>query len=190
MARRTRFRAAATLAPRFEDWQVLGLPRAAVTITNSQRKAAACPRRWWWGEGLGYASPPSGAMRFGSAFDDVMGRLLTHYHQHGTLVGDSWPTHCDPVVAQLYAEHDEAAQDVAELDDMVLRLRRAVQGWLQLYDRSMVEDYSVVAVQPMLAVPVTSPRTGAVYRSRCPWWTPPTAGGWPRGTTAPSCASW
>jgi len=186
MAQRHRFRAAATLAPRYDGGQVLGLPSAAVTITNSARKLAACPRRWWWGQGLGYQSPPSGAMRFGSAFDEVMGRLLTHYQQHGTSITPSALDTCHSCggdgcsscsgtglgylrieVQRLYQQATEL-EDSSELDDLVLRLGRAVEGWLHQYDSSMVSDYSVVAVQPMLAVPVTSPTTGKVYRSRVP----------------------
>jgi len=189
-----RFRAAATVAPRYDHGEVLGLPSAAVTITNSARKLAACPRRWWWSQGLGYDTASSLAMRFGSAFDEMMGHLLEHYKLHSTSIGSRDLDTCHScqgkgcascgqtglgylrrVVEQLYTAATEL-QDTTELDDLVLRLERAVLGWLHTYDRSMVEDYSVVAVQPMLAVPVTSPRTGKTYRSRVP--VVDTATGW------------
>ena len=48
------------------------------------------------------------------------------------------------------------------------RLYRAAEGWLRTYDADMVENYRVVAVQPMFAVPITSPRTGDVYKSKVP----------------------
>ena len=40
--------------PRYEDADLPGLPEKAWVITNSERNAAACPKRHWFGytEGL------------------------------------------------------------------------------------------------------------------------------------------
>lgn len=194
MAHMKRFRPAVTLAHRYTEGEVIGLPRAAMTITNSQRKRAACPRQWWWSEGLQLDSQPGRALRFGRAFDEVMGLLLQHYQLHDRSITQhdlQRCSHCSGagcgqcegtglgylalIVHQLHSEASEL-EDTSELDEMVLALGRAVEGWLHQYDDSMVRDYSVVAVQPMLAVPITSPTTGKCYRSRVP--VVDTATGW------------
>ena len=67
-----RFRSARTLAPRYTDGEVIGLPKGAMVLTNSDRKAMWCPKKWWFSRGLGLDRGPSSAMYFGSTFDEVM----------------------------------------------------------------------------------------------------------------------
>ena len=86
----SRFRAAETVAPRYQPaGDVIGLPAGAMVITNSERKDSFCPRRWWYSRGLGLAQPASSAMRFGSAFDDVMGMILNGFRFEAVLDLDS-----------------------------------------------------------------------------------------------------
>lgn len=183
--KRTRFRAARTLAPRYDYAPVIGLPPAAFPITNSQRKAAHCPRRWWWSYGLGLDTGSTGPMRFGSAFDNVMGRLLEWYRQTSSpasaehllqcpYCGGAGCSDCEGTGHGFVAlechniRSAEAEDDGIDYDDLIVRLERAVHGWLKVYEESFLRDYTVVEVQPMIASPVISPDTGDVYRSKVP----------------------
>lgn len=55
---------------RYDD-DVVGLPKndpRVVTLSTSERTAAYCPRRWYYGHGLGLGSEPTAAMRYGTAW--------------------------------------------------------------------------------------------------------------------------
>ena len=184
-----RFRAAATLAPRYESG-VLGLPPGAMVLTNSERKSAWCPRRWWYEYGTGLRGEASGAMRFGSAYHAVMERVLGwHQHHDGELFpveGLDRCLHCggadsacplcfgtglgavEYVAQQLRATPEVYDPDEGGVEGEVERLRRAVNGWLHVYGQGMRDDWQVLATELPVAAPITSPRTGEHYRSRVP----------------------
>lgn len=194
---RQRFRAAATIAPRYESG-VLGLPPGAMVLTNSERRAAWCPRRWWYEYGTGLRGEASGAMRFGSAYHAVMERVLGWHQRHdGELYpvdglqrchhcggADSACPLCDGTglgAVEYVAQKLRATPEVYDAEDggvegEVDRLRRAVQGWLHVYGQGMRDDWRVLATELPVAAPVTSPRTGETYRSRVP--VVATADGW------------
>lgn len=67
----TRFRAAKTVARRYEDG-VLGLPKSAMVMTNSERRTAWCPRRWWYAVPNRLSTGQTKAMRFGSLFHECL----------------------------------------------------------------------------------------------------------------------
>jgi hypothetical protein len=171
-----RFRPAVTLAPRYDDQPVLGLPRGAMVITNTSRKDMWCPRRWWYSRGLGLKSPTSAAMRFGSLFDDVMGGILEWYLNRpqsargpslAELQGEDMDGPLGMACAALW-EAQDLYQESGGVEAEIERLCSAVEGWLNTYGDQMATDYQVLAVQPTYAVPITSPRTGQVYRSKVP----------------------
>lgn len=190
-----RFRAARTLMARYDEGQVVGLPDSAMVFSNSERKDAWCPRRWWFSRAVGLDPAPGRALRFGAAFDEIMGGILAYYRDHD---GQSFPlsglhrcagcgmkgcalcqgTGAGPfeLVARQMATTPEVYEEDGGLQLELERLERAAEGWLRMYDESMVAEYRVLAVQPMFAVPVTSPRTGQVYRSKVP--VVDTAKGW------------
>jgi len=181
-----RFRAALTLPARYDHGPVVGLPSAAFAITNSQRRSMDCPRKWWWSYGLGLESKPSTAMKFGSAFDEVMGSMLEWYKITDSrldtedletcpyCIGQQCPK-CEMTglgflslqVSKIREEQQNTESD-EDYDDMIVRLTRAVHGWIEVYDEAMVANYTVVDVQPMIASPVISPNTGSVYKSKIP----------------------
>ena len=188
---RQRFRAAATLAPRYESG-VIGLPPGAMVLTNSERRATWCPRRWWFEYGAGLRWEGSPAMRFGTAYHAAAERVLGWFQLHPdeqlpaeglerclhcTTTGaqaDAGCTLCDgtglgsvALVGSRMDPNSYAAEDggvEAEVD----RLRRAMHGWLRTYGASMVSDYRVLGVELAVAAPITSPTTNEPYRSRVP----------------------
>ena len=184
--KRTRFRAARTMPPRYDHAPVLGLPASAFPITNSQRKTAYCPRRWWWAYGLSMDTGSTGPMRFGSAFDNVMGRMLEWYRQRHCPIevealaschycGGAGCPDCEGTGHGLLTlEYHKIRlssgekDDGIDYDDLIVRLERAIKGWIEVYEESFLRDYTVVEVQPMIASPVVSPTTGQVYRSKVP----------------------
>lgn len=169
VTRRTRFRPRLTLAPRYDHSPVPGLPSGAMVITNTERKDLFCPRRWWYSRGLRLQSNPNSAMRFGSAFDRTMEGILEWYRLRPDATSITWDEVQDgplrPVLEDLLEREAEYPDGV---DQEIERLQRAVQGWVVQYGRSMAEDFQVLDSQPMLAVPITSPTTGKVYRSKVP----------------------
>jgi len=200
-----RFRAAATLADRYDESVVHGLPASAMVISNSERKDAHCGRRWWFSRSVGLQSLPGKALRFGAAYDEAMGRILEFYrdndgalytqgglHRCPACAGDGWlyvdgqQQDCAScggtglgafaLVARQLALTPEVYEEDGGLDAELERLQRALEGWLQTYDASMASEYRVLAVQPTFAVPITSPTTGQVYRSKVP--VVPTDDGW------------
>lgn len=186
---RQRFRAGQTVAPRYDD-KVLGLPASAMVITNSERRSAWCPRRWWYEYGNGLTGGSSPAMRFGSAFHEVM-ELVLGWHQRndGHLFpvdgldrcancggGASGCELCDFTglgAVSLVAERMRLTPEAYDPEDggveaEVDRLTRAVRGWLHVYGLSMTEDWQVVGTELAVAAPITSPHSGEVYRSKVP----------------------
>lgn len=189
-----RFRAAATLAARYDHAKVVGLPASAMVISNSERKDAHCPRRWWFSRSVGLKQLPGKALRFGAAFDEAMTLMLTFYAQHDgqpytvdglkvcpscagavSTQGAATCACCDgtglgayALIARKLALTPEVYDEHGGLDAELERLYRALEGWVLTYDESMVRDYRVVDAQPMFAVPITSPSTGKVYRSKVP----------------------
>ena len=181
----SRFRPRVTLAPRYSHKQIPGLPEGAMVVTNTERKDLHCPRRWWYSRGLGLQSPASGAMRFGSSFDTVMEGILDWYRLHP----DEGPITMEVVQAgplQGVVDSILQAEDLYPdgVDREITRLTRAVEGWVRTYAQAMGEDYRVLDAQPMIAVPITSPTTGKVYRSKVPVVTTPE--GWRLATAMDS----
>lgn len=200
-----RFRAAITLAGRYDHQEVIGLPPGAMVISNSDRKDAHCPRRWWFGHGVGLRGKPGRALRFGAAYDDVMDAMLRWYKDHpehsfpqGGLRACPWcagsgawsTPHREPLVvdgvsrcpackgsgkgplalveARMAERADDYPVEEGGLPAEVERLERALGGWLLTYDEDMRTQYVVRAVQATFAVPITSPHTGEVYKSKVP----------------------
>ena len=184
---RQRFRAGATVAPRYER-DVLGLPPGAMVLTNSERRSTWCPRRWWYEAGGALTTEPSAAMRFGSAYHRVMEAVLGFYRLHPDDVlpeeGLERCLHCggsgcdlcegsglggvELVAHQLRMRPDDYSAEDGGVEAEVDRLRRAMQGWLRTYGESMATEYRVLATELAVAAPITSPRTGETYRSRVP----------------------
>ena len=194
---RQRFRAAATIAPRYESG-VLGLPPGAMVMTNSERRAAWCPRRWWYEYGTGLRGEATGAMRFGTAYHRTLERVLGWLQHHD---GELYPAegldrclHChgaDPtcplcggtglgaveyVATELRRQPEVYEAEDGGVEGEVDRLRRAVLGWLHVYGVGMRDDWQVLATELAVAAPITSPTTGDTYRSRVP--VVATADGW------------
>lgn len=166
-----RFRSALTIHPRYNSRPVPGLPGAAMVLTNSTRKDLICGRRWWFSQGLALNREASAAMRFGSSFDRVMEGILEWY----SVNPDAQITMEDlevpgegslaRVTEAMVLEADSYPDGV---EAEITRLTRAVDGWVRRYSQAMAEDFLVLDAQPMIAVPVTSPTTGKVYRSKVP----------------------
>lgn len=187
MAPSKRFRAALTLAARYDQEPVLGLPASAMVLTNTERREAHCPKKWWFSRGLQLERPSSDAMRFGSAFDGAMESILRFYaeNEHRTYTQDGLNvcpgcngggcSGCSGSGLGAYAQQREIlwAESLADqlpeqdIDSMSARLLRALEGWLHMYDDSMASEYRVLSAQLQLAAPVTN-QEGRQYKSRVP----------------------
>ena len=176
-----RFGAYLTVPPRYSEGSVIGLPRAAMVITNSERKSMYCPKKWWFRFGLGLDTKASAPLRFGAAFDEIMGSILEWYKLDKGVIfplcglddcpfcsGDGC-THCNSTgdgVWKVVASEVLMDEDAENAIELTMKLKDAAEGWVRMYGRSML-DYKVVAVQPMIAVPVVT-NAGKIYRSKVP----------------------
>lgn len=189
---RRRFRAAMTIAPRYTASKTLGMPKACMVITNSERKTMACGRKWFLTYGLGLKQRPGMALRFGRAWDDVQGLIMEWYKEmkcaltlDGLFVCEACGMEdpechvCDGTGAgplQRVLSQMDAAEDAKaaihgadpEYPDLRERVERVADGWIRTYGESFARDFDVLATQVEIAVPITSPKTGGIYKSKVP----------------------
>jgi hypothetical protein len=187
-----RFRAAATVAARYEKG-VLGLPPSCMVLSNSERRSAWCSRRWWYAYGNELATESSSAMRFGSHTHD----LLEHVYQWWADTDLPYPhdaldvcPRCDgggcdscdnsglgplqAMCARLNASDLPGGEETPE--EHVQRLRDVMEGYLRRYGREPSKRFKVLGAEIAIAAPVISPTTGQPYRSQVPVVETPT--GW------------
>ena len=178
-----RFRAAATVAARYEEG-VLGLPASCMVLSNSERRTAWCSRRWWYAYGNELATESSNAMTFGSHCHD----LLEHLYQWWADTDEEYPADaldvcprcdgngCDQCgntgqgpLQMLHARlADEYNGGEVTPEEHVQRLRDVMDGYLHVYGREPSKKFKVLAAEVAIAVPVISPTSGQVYRSQVP----------------------
>ena len=185
---KSRFRAAKTVAPRYEG-DVIGLPAGAMTITNSERNAAWCDRRWSYGYAVGIGDKGSRPMRFGSAFHLAMEAAYTFFKVTKMPLPDGYETACplcqvldDALITEtcpvcngtgegiVAMAVNELLQSVPpeEHDSEEDRLYRAIDGYFRQYGRYPIEGFDVVAVEAQIASPIINPKTNKVFRSQFP----------------------
>jgi hypothetical protein len=74
-----RFRAHRTIAPRYDDMEVAGLPKAAMVLSNSERREAWCSRKWMFSYGRLLGTKPSLPMQWGSFMHAILEDIYTHW---------------------------------------------------------------------------------------------------------------
>lgn len=84
-----RFRPKKTIAPRYDDNHIAGLPDGAMVLSNSERREAWCSRRWMFSYGRSLATPPSIAMRWGSFYHAILEDIYTHWAITRSVDGES-----------------------------------------------------------------------------------------------------
>ena len=192
----TRFRAAKTVAPRY-DGDVIGLPDSAMIFTNSERKSAWCQRRWYYSQGIGIGSSGSLAMYFGTWVHRAMEAAFTYYMHIDKPLPEDWESVCplcdgttmfedklcpscdgtgSGVVQIAVHLMREALDDPMEWQEQEDRLHDVITGYFINYGKMPFENYKVVGVELQVAFPVLSPKTGSVYRSET--YVVPTEDGW------------
>ena len=169
-----RFRAARTLHERYGS-DIIGLPKSAMVITNSDRSTWLCPRQGYYTNIVGLRSKPNAAMRFGSAFDNAMGMLLEAY-ANGDRFIDDIPALSELAlngVSELLAEQEKNASTPDDyqriLDDstaLSATVGCALRGWVEKYEVEFLERYRVLGTQVKLAAPVVSGDN--LFKSRVP----------------------
>lgn len=194
--RMARFRAAKTIAPRYEG-EVIGLPDSAMVFTNSERKSAWCQRRWYYSQGVGIGNRGSIAMYFGSWVHRAMEAAFTYYMYVDEPLPEDWESIC-PLCdgTQTFKDEEcmscdgtgagvvdiaiqlmrEALDDEMEWPEQEQRLHDVITGYFINYGKMPFKNYKVVGVEMQVAFPVLSPKTGRVYRSET--YVVPTEEGW------------
>ena len=190
----TRFRAAKTVARRYEEGAV-GLPKAAMVLTNSERRTAWCPRRWWYAYPNRLSTKQTAAMRFGSLYHEVLEGIYGWWRDDDTAFKASFLDECPYCNAsgiQTNTTKDACGpcggtgmgilqrieikmfkdigiyDDPAPLNDESDRLRAAAEGYLAYYGEGPPKKYRVVALEAAIAAPVISPKTAGIFKSRVP----------------------
>ena len=178
-----RFRAAATIAARYEEG-VLGLPASCMVLSNSERRSAWCSRRWWYAYGNELTTEASSAMRFGSHAHD----LLEHLYQWWSDTDEAYPEdaldvcpRCDgagcggcdnsgngPLMALLYRLLSQSNAGEETPEEHVSRLRDVMEGYLRVYGRKPSDRFRVLGAELAVAAPIVSPTTGQPYKSQVP----------------------
>jgi hypothetical protein len=174
--------------PRYEDGAI-GLPKSgrAITVSNTERRRLACSRQWWLAEIERLSTPPSGAMRRGTAWHDFLEDVHRWFMRYDRRFPEGGSETCVLCVEEsslacercngtgegalvryrralvafevdgLRAHTDEEVE--AEVDT----LRRMIEGWFAVYGREPSETYRVVGVEVAIARPICNPSTGRVY---------------------------
>ena len=198
---KTRFRAARTFAPRYED-EVVGLPSAAMTITNSERRDAYCARRWHYRYAHGLTSGGSPAMYRGRWIHDALEVMYKFFSITDAALPDGWEEQCPLCTTRGHVDDDcelcggsnlgviagllqnvlldlqdqpSSFSDV-DFESEAQRLERALVGYVAKWGRYPLNDWKVVAVERAFAAPIVGPNTSEVYRARVP--VVPIDGGW------------
>ena len=177
--------AALSRAPKYHrlGWDAVGLPAEPVfTLSNSERKTAACALRWWfdYAEGLkGAKAPP---LRYGTAWHSVIEDVHRWWMAHDALYPVDGAIRCvwcnalgsclvcgggglGPALrarVQFFAEQTEPG----EAETMYETLIRAAQGWLFWYGNAPYQDWRVVGVEVVLARPIVDPVSSQPFRPR------------------------
>ena len=179
-----RFRAAKTVAARYEDG-VIGMPDSCMVLSNSERRSAWCSRRWWYAYGNELKSPPSAAMHYGSNAHELLDALYTWWadtDQRFPADGfDVCPyctgggcDQCDGsglgrlgrLRGELGLVYEGGGDETpAEHCD---RLESMLDGYLRTYGWEPSTRFRVLAAELAVAAPVVSPHTGKVYRTKVP----------------------
>ena len=184
-----RFRAHKTIAPRYDEGEIHGLPKAAMVVSNSERREAWCSRRWM-----------SLPMQWGSFMHEILEDIYTHWALSNSSKLDSRYTHQDLLVCndnscgvdisrpcgrcngsklgplariryRVQADPDywEAqTEKYGGMEGFLKSLYDAASGYLQMYGEEGPQDYYVMSVEMPLAVPIRNPDTGEVYVSSVP----------------------
>lgn len=185
------------MVPRYgAHTQVLGLPRKAITITNSERGTAACPLRWLFRHGDGLVpTTRSAPLAMGSAVHSVVEDTHrwwmvndSEYPGDGTrcVWCDSGCDLCDHTGLGPVSRHGKDWADFALSDlsgeytheqsqEDLDRLFRIVTGWWERWGKSPPEGFRVIAPELRMAVPILNP-DGKPYRTRT--WIVPDGDGW------------
>lgn len=156
-------------------YDVLGLPSRAVTIRNSARTLAACPRRWWFerAEGLApriEARPLSYGTAWHAALEDVnrwwmRSRGEPYRWEFATrcwacsdvpsALGEGRCLSCrgtrlGPIAAA------RLAWTGTDREEDALILERNLEGWLHVHGDRPPEGFRVIGVELGLAMPIRS----------------------------------
>ena len=184
------FQPAATVAPRYEAG-ALGLPARAIPITNSERKAAWCDRRWHYGYGLNMKSGGNAAMARGRWTHEALEALFRYFQASDSAVPSTWPDDCPLctlrgvtnddcevcggtgsgiVQIAIAAMLDDASQSAIDFDAEAeaARLEAMLLGYVERWGAFPLDRWKVVDVERAFAAPILSPKSGKVYRSRLP----------------------
>ncbi len=174
---------------------VLGLPARAVAITNSERNAAFCDLRWYYGHGLGLGSSAGSRASFGLAGHDALEDVYRWWAVHdseypaagldaclwcavatttepcamckGTTLGPL------PRIARKWAEggfvEDEGRNGERETPERRLeRLRRVLVDYLHVHGYGPPYGLRVVGVEVAVACPIPSPDGTGIYSPKTP----------------------
>ena len=150
--------------PRYPE-RIDGLPDKAWVLTNSERGASACPRRYWFAyiEGLKPKST-SKPLRYGSGWHEVMEAIYRHWMVHDSTC--PWSVVSDAIdeVSRQWAQSESDGQlEFGEAEKETSRLTNAVLGWVETYGLDPYEDLKIVAVEKAFAAPVRA-RNGKLFR--------------------------
>lgn len=177
--------------PRYEG--AIGLPEGgqAITITNTERADAACPRRWWFRHGERMSSPPYPEQRHGSAWHSILEDVHRWWAARDVayppdgLDACVWctgpravgPTPCPACAGsglgplarhgrdlRVSVRGDIQTFTLDDVADAVETLRRCADGWFRRYGWTPYRDYRVAAVEIGISRVILNPRTGHPYR--------------------------
>jgi len=135
-----------------------------ISLTNSERTLAACPKRWWfrYGERLDRDAGP--AARLGTAFHEVMEDIWGWWQDYDTayplrfVEHECIRCHALALVAERwradFVDCDEPIMTHDEWLDQVSRLRGMVRGYLIKWGELPPAGFKVIAVELTLTAPL------------------------------------
>lgn len=158
------------IIPRYEDYEIAGLPPRSWPITNSERMGSACPRQYMFRYIDGLTTKKTATpLRFGTAFHEVMETIFGYWSKHDSECPMGEVSECLHKIEVEWRE--QAAIGLIEHDDLddIIRLRKAIEGWICTYGLQPYQDYEVIGVEVALCAPIINPSTGKIYKPNLPY---------------------
>lgn len=144
--------------------KIPGLPEKAITISNSTRKVAQCPRRFLLEEIEGLRSPQRRkAPTYGTLYHSVKEEVYRAWMRDEAPAWEDVQRALDQAAWVLGSEVGEENISRDDADEVFRRLDSGIRAWWRLTDGGRPpENYRVLGYEIALAMPIRSP-SGHAY---------------------------